>query len=374
LPEISFAFPCDNSISAVVTQVADALRVSHYEVLCKGVVDELATLTKILQVWAKADDPSYEAQSKKLSASAQAVLSALLRAEGTSVSDDKIVTEVKATQTCIAQWLWANADHELRNAMYDIAVKLDGVLPSILSTPPGRDQFGIVIKVNDALARCGSADDVLEKASKGIDADFLALRSLIVELKVTKLDDMCDKSLVKELIGACDKLIDVVATKQLDMHEESLSTELHELETMLDSANTEDGDDWDVGLSKLHWKAAAQLTYARLDGKDVVDPKALDEKVAAVRARLASYKGHVASFGVERATADELSASVGNLCQQAIKMIISGALSALLLEKAPDKVVLFRGIRKQLKRLKDENIAGVHAGLVTQATKAASVS
>jgi hypothetical protein len=52
LPEISFAFPCDNSISAVVTQVADALRESHYEVLCKGVVDELAKMTKIWKVWA----------------------------------------------------------------------------------------------------------------------------------------------------------------------------------------------------------------------------------------------------------------------------------------------------------------------------------
>jgi hypothetical protein len=111
-----------------------------------------------------------------------------------------------------------------------------------------------------------------------------------------------------------------------------------------------------------------------LDGKDVVDPKALDEKVDAARASLASHKGHVASFGVERAAADELSASVFNLSQQAITMIISGALSALSLEKTPDTVVLVRGIRKQLKRLKDEKIDRVHAGIVTQATRAASVS
>ena len=84
---------------------------------------------------------------------------------------------------------------------------------------------------------------------------------------------------------------------------------------MLDTAKTEGGDDWDVGPSKLNWKAAAQLVYDRLGGKDVLDPQALDKKVDAVRASLASYRWHVASFGVERPAADELSALVLLLSQ-----------------------------------------------------------
>ena len=46
----------------------------------------------------------------------------------------------------------------------------------------------------------------------------------------------------------------------------------------------------------------------------------------------------------------------------------------ILLEQSPDRAMLLRDIRKQLKRLRDEKVDGVHAGIVTQATRAAIVS
>ena len=169
----------------------------------------------VLKGHVRAYDPIFE-HSQHLSTSSQVVMSALDRAEGTPVSGEKTVVDAKAMQSSLVDWLWDNAEHEHSSSMPDIAVELDGTVPpGTICTPPGLAQLGLVMKVKGDMTRCGSACDVAARASKGGYAKFVALGSLSIGPKATKLYDMFDEPLVLQLSLASDKLVDVVAKNQL---------------------------------------------------------------------------------------------------------------------------------------------------------------
>ena len=147
------------------------------------------------------------------------------------------------------------------------------------------------------MARCGSACEVAARASKGGYAKLVAVRSLIIDLKTTNMYDMRDESLVHRLLVASDKLVDVVATKQLGNREVALATYLNELAVMLVTAKSKGGDAWDVGINRLRWKAAAQAIHDRLGRYGVVDPTALDQKIDVCKTSLASSEEQAGTSG-----------------------------------------------------------------------------
>ena len=186
--------------------------------------------------------------------------------------------------------------------------------------------------------------------------------------------DMRDEPLVHRLLVASDKLVDVVAKKQLGNREVALATYLNELAVMLDTAKSKGGDARDVGINRLSWKAAAQAIHDRLGGYGVVDPTALDQKIDVCTTSLASSEEQAGTSGLDRPMADAHCNRRSSLNQQALTMTISWTLSAQLLQRSPIIVICFRAMMKQLKMMTDDHAENVHAAMSVRAKKVSRVS
>ena len=133
------------------------------------------------------------------------------------------------------------------------------------------------------------------------------------------------------------------------------------------------GKDFDAGISELKWKAAAERIKKCLSGEGVVEPAALDNQIKSVKQWLQSYTDTIAEYGIAHPAEAGHEHMSKSLCDDGARIVVSGAIGALLLNPPNDKLLAFRSLRKLTKRVTTESIPCMHAGLIEQAQKNASV-